>query len=196
MIEFNIGNNVYQLPQSWSEVNLEKYMKLERLLANIKKYKIERLVDIMALEILSGADEREIEYLNREQTNTLLKELQFIKDLPEEPMKYVITIDDKVYCFPKSYNALTNGEEISIVSFMQDVKEPIEAFDKMLAVLLLPATEVVNPVTGVKEWKRELFDRMNIEYIEDRAELFRKRLMVTDFIGALGFFFNGVNQSE
>lgn len=196
MIEFNVEGKTYQLPQSWAEVSLEKYIKIGKLIANTKQLKIERLIDVNALEILSGAGERELEQLNREQTNTLLQEVQFIKTVPEEPMKYIITVDGKVYCFPESYNTLTNGEEISIVSFAQDVKDPIEAFDKMIAVLLLPAKEVVNPVTGAKEWKREKFDRLNVEYINDRAELFKKKLMVPDFIGALGFFFNGAIQSE
>jgi len=140
-------------------------------------------------EILSKCDE--VLDIPINELKDLLSELTFLSELPKLNENKTILIDGNLYgCI--DLNRMTTGEYISIKTLMGSEKTVLNGLPKLLAIILRPSEEFVDPETGEKKFKIEKFSVDNLTW---RAEKF-KELKVVDVLHWISFFLTGRTESS
>ena len=189
MKTFKVGDNEYKIPNSWEDMTLENYIDFFNFQDSNKDREIDDLYMIEVFEILSKCDE--VIDIPINELRDLLSELTFLSELPKLNDNKTILIDGNLYgCI--DLNKMTTGEYISIKTLMGSEKTVLNGLPKLLAIILRPAEEIVDPETGEKKLKVEKFSVDNLTW---RAEKF-KELKVVDVLHWVSFFLTGKGESS
>jgi hypothetical protein len=173
-----INEVVYDnIPENYSEMNIEQLMNV----AMIKEKANIDLIDIISA--LIGTDRSVLENMYIDDVTFLLEEFNWLASEPEKVINKSIEIEGKTYIAKENYK-LTWGEQISIESFLKNEVSNISNFHLVLAILYRPGT-IIDDIYK----QNPLEDDM--EVVLNRAELFKKKMMVTDVYGVIDFFSNG-----
>jgi hypothetical protein len=194
MHQFKINEQDYQIATNWDELTLGQLLEFEDCVKNQSSFEIQEEFMCRVFEILcdvepGGLDEMDLDELGNltEAIKPLLTPRQ-----PSDPKEFIL-INDIQYILDRNQSGKRNMREMKIIGLIKarSTKE-IEIIPRMLAVLVRPGKIEFHPETGEKVYTLE---KLNMDDIEGRAELFMKKVKATDVIDYLTFFLNGINKS-
>jgi hypothetical protein len=178
MIKIQIDENEYLMPENWDEISLEKLMKLNL----VQKIKLSNDIETTSniINILSDIPSDIILDIPLEDFTQLAGLITWIDKLPTKKVDHII-IDDIKY-IPVDLNKLTAGEFISLEVFNKESSE--NNLHLISAILIRPE------VNGRIEKLKDIID------IQQRAVLFKEKLMVGDLWPVVDGFFVGATTSS
>lgn len=178
MIQIQIDENEYLMPENWDEMNLEKLMKLNSAQKTEWSNDIEMSANI--INILSDIPTDMVLDIPLEEFTQLAGLITWINILPTKMVNHIM-IDDIKY-IPVDLTKLTAGEFISLEVFNKESADDNLHF--ISAILIRPE------VNGRIEKLKDMID------IQQRAVLFKEKLMVGDLWPIVDGFFNGAALSS
>jgi hypothetical protein len=184
MYSYICNDKEFHFPESWEEVNLKTYIKIAKLEESKSDYKWGELYLLKLIEVLSSAEEGDLDDLSIDQINELSPRLLFIKENPNLSNEKSFYIEDKLYASPEDFKTLSIGEFISIKTYHEAFPNVWDACPWILAILWRPAEKVMDEERGVEVIKRESFKTENLEF---RKNLFLSQ-PATKIIQSLLFF--------
>lgn len=178
MIKIQIDENEYLMPENWDEISLEKLMKLNSAQKTEWANDIEMSANI--INILSDIPTDMVLDIPLEEFTQLAGLITWIDKLPIKKVDHIM-IDDIKY-IPVDLTKLTAGEFISLEVFNKESADDNLHF--IAAILIRPE------VNGRVEKLKDMID------IQQRAVLFKEKLMVGDLWPIVDGFFNGAALSS
>ena len=178
MIKIEIEDKVFNFPENWDEVSLEKLMKLNT--AQKSKWSSDIKMSSKIINILSDIPTDIILDLSLEDFTQLVNLITWIDKLPTKKVDHIM-IDDMKY-IPVDLTNITTGEFISLEVFNKENSDDNLHF--ISAILIRPE------VNGSIEKLKDMID------IQQRAVLFKEKLMVGDLWPIVDGFFNGAALSS
>lgn len=150
------------IPSGWNEVTVGMFQEM----ANLDKTEegLTKIVDLIS--ILSDKDPEDIKKINSTDLDPILEAIKWSGEMPSDEYKTEIEINGVTYYLIKLSSA-SIAENVDLESYQGDITQ----LHKFFAVLYRPANE---------EYE---VDKMN-----ERAELFKEKLMISDVFGTLVFF--------
>jgi len=196
-MEIKYTNVTMNIPDSWDEITLDKYLEFNRVSETINEDEnFENILKtIKVVEIITGATEEELDGLLVEEMNDLSSkviELVGTFKVPSENVDH-FNIDGIDYV-ASNPNSLTNGEYISINLLRDQYKDNYELFPRLLAVLIRPGKKEYDFETKEEKWVVEKFNKKDIENLEFRAKLFLAKAKAKDLLPVLTFFLSMSNE--
>jgi len=194
MINLEYKGETYELPTKFSEITLNKYMKIVAL--DVKDKPISKLVDI--LSILTGLSIDEIKDISVDQVGAITNHLQFLFKSETKVLIDQVKINGKWYGFNKNLHKIKFGEYIDLEEFSK--KEQLSKnLHILMAMLYRPLKQrkksstlhnfiknyIYDREKLVKEYEIEKYDENNIMI---RADIFKKYMTVDVILGAMFFF--------
>lgn len=181
MKTFNLEGKEYQMVNSYEEVSLGIWMKMQGINKDLDD--IRRSIEVVS--ILLGVETTEVMEFPNELFKDMAAEVVFFLE-PHRKSETTFIISGKEYMSIDANN-LTIGE----IMFIKTKEEQLGyagAIPQKLACLIRPFTkEVVGEFDTIV--KKPI--KFNQEEIEPRVELFMEKLMYPEFMSALGFFPSG-----
>lgn len=170
------------IPESWEEVSLGLYQKIDSL--RYREYHSDVAYFIDIIDKMGIMDKGMLLQLDVIELNKIAQEIGWVVNLPEIEEKTEVEIDGQVFRFKSELEKMTVGEAISIEMLMDSGKQTeIESIDIVLSVLLRPIDE-----NGEME-------EFNADLVDERRELFLEKLSIVDVYGFIIFFYAGVGNS-
>lgn len=180
MIKIEIDEKEYYLPSNWSEVSLDRLMRLNNIKEKTFASDVKQSVAI--IESISDMTEEVVLDLPVNDLKTLADLFDWVADLPNDITTDNFIIIDDVKYLPVNIQTLSSGEFISLEVFQKgDVNNNLHL---IAAILIRPE------VDGKIEKLKDIFD------IQKRAELFKQKLMVGDYWPIVQSFFYGAGSSS
>lgn len=182
MLIVKIEEKEWNLPESWSEVNLKKFEGILRKNTQISEYKSQIKFSLEILSILLDCRVEDLHNLTKESFETLTNEIAFIKDAPIGVDKELFIIGGKKYKLLKDLNKLKMGDNISLELM---IKESTEA-DLLINILPILLREVKEVKVG-DDIEQSLCDFDAEKYAELKT-LFSENIFITEVINFKSFF--------
>ena len=183
MIIVEINNKEYNLPQSWSEVNIEMFEKIMKQASILSTYKSQVLYSLEMFSILCGAPIEDLKEMNRESFDKMGELCDWVNDNIEPSGVDTWTIEGVEYKAVSNLNSLNMGDNISLEMMINESDEA-NILANILPILIRKTKDVVKE-DGTKKKVLADFDADN--YSETR-ELFKKNLNVADVFQLKSFF--------
>lgn len=181
MIKIQIEEEVFNLPSNWLDVSLSGLMKLNKLQKQDFKSNIDQTTALLVA--MTDMPEDLILSLPMDDFKKLSEMLEWASQMPaEDNPQSIITIDEVEYS-PIVVETMSAGEFISLEVF-QNGADAEENFHYVAAVLIRPV------VDGKVEKLKDMAD------IENRANLFKEKLMVGLYWPIVQSFFAGAVSSS
>lgn len=178
MIKIQIDENEYLMPENWDEISLEKLMKLN--LAQKTQWSNDIEMSANIINILSDIPTDMVLDIPLEEFTQLAVLISWINAIPTKTVNHIM-IDDIKY-IPVDLTKLTAGEFISLEVFNKESADDNLHF--IAAILIRPE------VNGRIEKLKDMID------IQQRAVLFKEKLMVGDLWPIVNAFFAGATTSS
>ena len=162
------------IPQEWSDVTLDEFIKLSELDINSFDNAIEYYLRML---VIFGNDNLEDikEFLKISDINDIIGQMSFLNTTPKQLDLKSVVIDDVEYHLSDNLNKLTVGEYVSIESLIEKGKlTSISAIPTILSVILRPKGE-----------------EFNSDLVNSRIKLFKENLNIEQVIKMSLFFLNG-----
>lgn len=174
-IKFELDGVEYKVPQYMTVGNYIKFFKIKDLVN-------ENYFAAKMISELTGAPYEKVMTANRDELYFLMNEI--IKILPTDKPAFVsrFKIDDVEYGFIPEWRKMSFGEFVDLDTLM--TKKPLEMIDYLHVITAI----LYRPIIKSKSEKKYTIEKYNSETMEDRAELFKKKLDVEYAIGAQFFF--------
>lgn len=174
-VKFELDGVEYELPQF---INIENYVKVYK----IKDVFSDEYFAAKLLNILTGAPTEKILEANFQEVEWLANYAMtlFPKDKP--PFVDRFKIDDVDYGFIPSWRKLSFAEYVDLDTLI--TKKPDEVLDFIHIIMAI----MYRPIITDPEEKEYKIEPYNQESLQDRAELFKKRLDIKYYIGSQFFF--------
>ena len=199
MLIVEIEGKEYELPESYDELMVGKFIEFYKLLQSIKEETLENRIRIIAF--LMECNVEDIEKMDLNDIAELANHIAWTELSPtiEENFKRtfeLVNTSNEVVRYSFSKNDRLKGEEvITMEHLLKDVKDNTLVFAEILAILLRPSIEKKNIETGIIEYEQlELED--NMDSITNRANFLKERLSIGDVYSGLYFFLNGEKTSS
>jgi hypothetical protein len=187
MKQFKLNEREYEMPTSWDEMSLSKYVELAKLEELKENFGMPELYLLKVIEALCGAEGGDLDDLTLDMVNELSREVNYLQEQPVWSNSNHIEIEGQDYVFPEDLNKLTMGEYISIKTLQEQQTSQADLIPWLLAVILRPGKKEYNEETKKEFWKQ---DRFNVANLDFRKELFLKQ-PVFNLMGPVTFFLNG-----
>jgi len=150
------------MPDGWHEVSVGMFQELSQIESTDGEQKAIELISILA-----DRDPEEIKTISPEDFKLIIPAILWTNVVPNNEYKTDIEIDGVVYYLQKLKN-LSLGEWIDLDNWCE---KSVENMHKIFALLYRPVGEEYNT------------DKMN-----ERAEMFKEKLMISDVYGTMIFF--------
>ena len=187
MKQFKLNETEYEMPTSWDEMNLSKYVELAKLEEMKESFGMPELYLLKVIEALCGAEQGDLDDLTLDMVTELSKEVGYLQEQPVWGNSRHIEIEGQDYVFPEDLNKLTMGEYISIKTLQEQQTSQADLIPYLLAIILRPGKKEYDEETKKEFWKQDRFNVSNLDY---RKELFLKQ-PVFNLMGPVSFFLNG-----
>jgi hypothetical protein len=180
--------------ESWDELKLGQlieFLKLERTKKSEMNDYEQTLYFIRVIEILCDVNPGDIDDVELDDLNEIITFVgPLLKEVPDYNTSKIedhLTIEGKLYGVKDIVNnKLTTAEMVSIQQIRM-MKDELESFPYLMAIICRPAVEERDLETGNIEYKMERFDSKNFEW--------RSKLMLKapgfKCLGILNFFLSG-----
>ncbi len=190
MITFEINGKDYNCPQSWSEVNLDMFRKIQRHSSILNKYKSKTQFALEMTAILLDAPIDDLIRLDRESYITFSDQCEWVNDDIKPSKKDKWEIGDDIYLPIDNLNKMSMGDSISLELMIAESDE-IELLPNMLPMLIRKGKKKLK--NGKEVLVAGDFDSENYE---ETKQLFLKNLMISDVIHLQSFFLTGEEASS
>ena len=190
MLDITIDKTKYEMPESWDELSLRKYLEVSQILNNRTEDETDNQIWIKLIQKALNCDNNILLNLSQEDFNILCGHFIWITKDPEKKMPDAIELDingKKVKYAFKQDSKLNTGERLTTEVILQQYKTLEEQFPYILAVILRPATEILDVETGKLEYQISPISE-DFGKIEDRAAMFMDKIMMGEVYGRLVFF--------
>lgn len=171
MIKINLNDKIYEFPEVWSEVILDKFIQITEIktddLDEIEK-------NLQILSVLTGIPFEEIDELPYTEYARLASICHFIFYDDKAPVKREFTIDNIDYVMIDDITKITTAEFVDMDSILANKETTISNLHIFLAILYRPK------VNGKIE-------KYNSDSVAERAEIFRNKLTCDYVISATVF---------
>ena len=170
-IEKNKKTRKYKSIKSWSDVTLEKWLKLISIKTKSKSKEAKKTI-----AALSDIPEKLIDELSIQDVALLLDKLAVMQNSKDTVLKKIITVEGVEYGFHPSLDSITLGEYADIETFIKDGIENNLA--NIMAVLYRPVKEKKNEIYTIEaydgniEIRAEVFKKMAAEQVESALVFF------------------------
>lgn len=185
--------------KSWKDVSVQEFLELSKLIP--ENYSTDELYYVDVLSILDDYSKEEIEEMDYDTFQSLIKDLSFLSTLPSKKPAPVILVNSKKLKLIDNFNALSVGEFIDLEHFFSN--DYYENLSTILAILYRIYIEhedrewfpdTIEPYGSYIFHRAPYFNSINInnvygvlnQYIEWRSQLFET------YEG----LFDGVSQDE
>lgn len=175
MIELELNGSTYNLPTSFSEVNIETYSKIVSIDSTIEG--VERYVKVIS--ILTGIEEEIVKTIKLEHMNLIQNNIQFMFKNDNIEIVDRFEIDGVKYGFNYELGKITFGEFIDLDDFSRP-EEINKNMDILLAILYRPIKEINKDDYEILEYDDET--------VRERADIFKTKLTMDKALGGLVFF--------
>ena len=179
MKTISIGEKTINIPQSWGEITLRTYLEICKLEAKKSSYVIEDLYIIELLQKILG-DAIDLDDLTIEEFNEVASAISAVISDREHETKTKIEIDGVEFRFI-DIKKIKIGEFVSIKTIAEG-KDIYDVMPDILAILIRPVVD-------------DKIEKYDPEKSEERAEMFKDKLMISDFLWGIDFFLSGNNLS-
>ena len=187
MKQFKLNETEYEMPTTWNEMNLSKYVELAKLEEMKENFGMPELYLLKVIEVLCAAESGDLDDLTLDMVNELSKEVGYLQENPVWSNSRHVEIEGTDYVFPEDLNKLTMGEYISIKTLQEQQTSQADLIPYLLAIILRPGKKEYDEETKKEFWKQDRFNVSNLDY---RKELFLKQ-PVFNLMGPVSFFLNG-----
>ena len=169
----------FNIPESFDELNLGRYMRLMKVLKNDFENEVSDIEKVIRiLNCITDISKKDLYRLDLKSIGKLGVHLtKFLETVPNDELKHFIEVEGVEYGFHPKLVDMTLGEFVDLETYIENLEENLH---KILSILY-------RPVTAKKDDKYRIED---YEPNEERAELFKKHLKVEDFNGASVFFYD------
>ena len=169
----------FNIPESFDELNLGRYMRLMKVLKNDFENEVSDIEKVIRiLNCITDISKKDLYRLDLKSIGKLGVHLtKFLETVPNDELKHFIEVEGVEYGFHPKLVDMTLGEFVDLETYIENLEENLH---KILSILY-------RPVTAKKDDKYRIED---YEPNEERAELFKKHLKVDDFNGASVFFYD------
>jgi len=183
MITLEIDNIQYTAPEGWHEVSLELFDKITEL----KDLELSGLhYSIALMTFLIGCESVVVKKLASEDIMVLNDLFKWVSEEIKPRMVESVLIEGITYAFPTNLDKLSWGEKADAELIIKtENMETMKGLSKLLALLLRPATLVLNTESNKEELILEEYGIVNYEY---RHDLFYKNLNMSDVMKFRDFF--------
>ena len=170
-IEKNKKTRKYKSIKSWSDVTLEKWLKLISIKTKSKSKEAKKTI-----AALSDIPEKLIDELSIQDVALLLDKLAVMQNSKDTVLKKIITVEGVEYGFHPSLDSITLGEYADIETFIKNGIENNLA--NIMAVLYRPVKEKKNKIYTIEaydgniEIRAEVFKKMAAEQVESALVFF------------------------
>lgn len=167
----------FNMPKSWNELNLGRYMRIMKVLRSKEKlHELEKVIRI--LNCISDIPKKELYGLDLKSIGKLGGYLtKFLESIPNDELKHFITIEGIEYGFHPKLVDLSLGEFVDLETYVKDLEENLHL---ILSILYRPVTDRRGDKYRIEDYEPD----------KERADLFKKHLTVDDFNGASVFFYD------
>ena len=187
-----------RMPKSIDDVSLGLYLSFNKEIKGLKEEDYKNINGQMKLfrvvELFVGVEEGEIDDISLEDMQVLCETVStLITDGKKfEPSDH-FTIDGINYSTRKikDMNSLSTGEYTSVKLIQEQHLEESEFLPLILAILIRPATLVIDDESKEGRWVQERFNQKDIDNLTFRSELFKKKALAKDLIPVCNFFLTG-----
>jgi hypothetical protein len=169
----------FNIPESFDELNLGRYMRLMKVLKNDFENDVNEIEKVIRiLNCITDIPKRQLYGLDMKSIGKLGAHLTtFLETVPNDELKHFLKIEGVEYGFHPKLVDMTLGEFVDLETYIENLDDNLH---NILSILY-------RPVTAKKDDKYRIED---YEPNEERAELFKKHLRVEDFNGASVFFYD------
>ena len=170
-IEKNKKTRKYKTIKSWSDVTLEKWLKLISIKTKSKSKEAKKTI-----AALSDIPQKLIDELSIQDVALLLDKLAVMQNSKDTVLKKMITVEGVEYGFHPSLDSITLGEYADIETFIKNGIENNLA--NIMAVLYRPVKEKKNKIYTIEaydgniEIRAEVFKKMAAEQVESALVFF------------------------
>lgn len=174
-VKFELDGVEYKVPQYMTVGNYIKFFKIKDLVN-------ENYFAAKMISELTGAPYDKVMTADRDELYFLMNEI--IKILPTDKPAFVnrFILDDVEYGFIPEWRKMSFGEFVDLDTLM--TKKPLEMIDYLHVITAI----LYRPIIKSKSENKYTIEKYNSETMEERAELFKKKLDVEYAIGAQFFF--------
>ena len=178
MIKINIEDKKYEMPSSYSELTLGKFMDITNIINKQSEYDSPTKYTIDLLSKTMGCPTDILLSLDMDDLSILLKELEWLKKTPKKKSTTKFKIDDVEYGLVPN-KKITTGEMISIESFHKNDLHNDGNIHLIMAILFRPIQDgKIIPLEN------------DYDEVLKRAELFKQKLIIEEVYGPLANFTN------
>ena len=170
--------SVYTLINSWSDVTLDKWIKLIS-----KKEKTTSQEAIETLSVLTDIPKKLIKELSINDVAAIMKRISYLQEKADTSLKRIIKINDIDYGFHPNLEEITLGEYADIETYLKNGLE--DNLTKLMSVLYRPITE--------RDGDNYSIEAYGLSNARMRAEKFKK-MKAKDVNSSLVFFWTFVKQ--
>lgn len=174
MIKIEIDNKVYEMPSSFNELKLGKFIEANSIIGNDPDENVAELVSV-----LSGIPKDILLDLPYSEFIKLSNSCDFIKDGIEEKPQYIYELDGIKYGMQFDFSKMTTAEYLDIDHFSKD--NHIDNLHILMAIIYRPITNYVSD----EDYEIEPYTSKNIF---TRAKLFDEKMPSICAISASVFF--------
>jgi len=173
----------YNLPESWSEINIEKFEKLINHYSILSEYKSQYQYAIELFAIMLGSPIETLSKITKGSFEILTEKVKWSND-PIQPTGVKEFIIDKVeYMAVKNLNSLEMGEVVSL-----ELQIANSSAHELLTNILPILVRKVKVITLPNGDTKKVPDKFDADNYEETKQLFRKHLMVADVNELRDFF--------
>jgi hypothetical protein len=183
MVIVKLIDKEYEMPEGWNEVNLSKFEQILEKNRLIAEYKSQILFGLEVFSILIGCPMDDLRNLSKSSFEILTKEIEWVNETPKAEHKEEFIIGGEKFKPLRDLNKMTMGESISLELM---IKESNEA---NLLINILPI--LLRKVKQVKDEKGNITEELipfESEKYEERKNLFKENIFITDVIAFKDFF--------
>ena len=169
----------YTMPDKWDDLTLDKYMQVMVYLTNKDSEDMDHEKIVNLIHFMSDIPKDTLYRISFKDLSKLSELISiFLKTKPDTELKHIIEIDNVKYGFHPRLRDISIGEFVDIEHCIKDgINENLHT---LLSVLYRPITHEIKDKYRIEDY----------EPSEDRANLFKDKLMVRDFNGASVFFYD------
>ena len=177
MNELKIKDKIYEMPSSWEECTLEKYVEF----LDIKEKGLRRLINIIS--VLADCPK---EILRKVKIEDLTKiDLSWMSEKVGSGVENIIEIEGVKYGLEKDLKAATIGTMGDLEHYAEDESKNIH---KIVAILMRPIIKENGELYIIEDY--------DSSKMGERADIFRKKMNVKQLLNVRSFFLSSVSGFE
>ncbi len=152
------------VPQNWSAVTLENYLKLQKDLVAYGDDEVAYIATL--LYHLCGVEPHMIPQLPTQVLNSIKTDLRGFMGDANYPLQSIITIDNKQYGFEPNLSTMAYGAYLDITKYENITID--KNWNKIMSILYRPVTKKVGKLYQIEDYdskktQPELFDKVGMD---------------------------------